>query len=120
MASKHTKDQDYELKLVQALCWSRSFETETILIHVNPGGDRQEGGFMGGSGIWAPLKGKIGGYDREEVGVEFVDVELGVLKVCLLPEKPAYGKADDVGRTRFIQDSGRCGSAIGRCPDIWF
>ena len=120
MASKHTKDQDYELKLVQALCWSRSFETETILIHVNPGGDRKEGGFMGGSGIWAPLKGKIGGYDREEVGVEFVDVELGVLKVCLPPEKPANSKADDVGRTRFIQDSGRCGSAIRRCPDIWF
>ena len=86
MASKHTKDQDYELKLVQALCWSRSFETETILIHVNPGGDRKEGGFMGGSGIWAPLKGKIGGYEREEVGVEFVDVELGLLKVRPLQE----------------------------------
>ena len=84
VASKHTKDQDYELQLVQALCWSRSFETETILIHVNPGGDRKDGGFMGGSGIWAPLKGKIGGYEREEVGVEFVDVELGVLQVCPL------------------------------------
>jgi predicted amidohydrolase len=83
MASKHTQDQDYELKLVQALCWSRSFETETVLIHVNPGGDRKKGGFMGGSGIWAPLRGKIGGYEREEVGVTFVDVDLGVLKVCL-------------------------------------
>lgn len=82
MASKHTKDQDYELKLVQALCWARSFETETVVIHVNPGGDRKDEGFMGGSGVWAPLKGKIGGYEREEVGVEFVDVELGVLKVC--------------------------------------
>lgn len=80
MASKHTSDQDYELKLVQALCWSRSFETETIVIHVNPGGPREEG-FMGGSGVWAPLKGKIGGYEREEVGVEFVDVDLGVIKV---------------------------------------
>jgi hypothetical protein len=89
MASKHTNDQDYELKLVQALCWSRSFETETILVHVNPGGDRKEGGFMGGSGIWAPLKGKIGGYEREEVGVEFVDVELGVLKVCPLRKRAA-------------------------------
>jgi len=81
MASKHTQDLDYELKLVQALCWSRSFETETVLIHVNPGGDRKEGGFMGGSGVWAPLKGKIGGYEREEVGLQFVDVDLGVLKV---------------------------------------
>jgi hypothetical protein len=83
MASKHTNDQDYELKLVQALCWSRSFETETILIHVNPGGPRTEG-FMGGSGVWAPLKGKIGGYEKEEVGIEFVDVDLGVIKVSFV------------------------------------
>ena len=106
MASKHTKDQDYELKLVQALCWSRSFETETILIHVNPGGDRKEGGFMGGSGVWAPLKGKIGGYEREEVGVEFVDVDLEVLKVCPLRKKAVKGRANGAGWKGFVQDPG--------------
>jgi hypothetical protein len=109
MASKHTNDQDYELKLVQALCWSRSFETETILIHVNPGGPRKEG-FMGGSGIWAPLKGKIGGYEKEEVGIEFVDVDLGVIKVCF--ESPCLvcgADTDFAGWKGVVQDSGRCG-----------
>jgi hypothetical protein len=39
---------------------------------------------MGGSGIWAPLKGKIGGYEKEEVGVQFVDVDLQAMRVSLL------------------------------------
>lgn len=106
MASKHTSDLDYELKLVQALCWSRSFETETVLIHVNPGGDRKDGGFMGGSGVWAPLKGKIGGYEREEVGVEFVDVDIGVLKVCSSRWIWARAVLINVGWKGFVQDSG--------------
>ena len=80
MASKHTNDKDYELKLVQALCWARAFETETVVIHTNPGGSRDEG-FMGGSGVWAPLRGKVGGFEREAVGMEIVEVDLGVIKV---------------------------------------
>lgn len=82
MASKHTNDKDYELKLVQALCWARSFETETVVIHTNPGGSRDQG-FMGGSGVWAPLRGKVGGFEGEKVGMEIVEVDMGVIKVRL-------------------------------------
>lgn len=80
MASKYTNDQDYELKTVQALCFARSFETETVVIHTNPGGSRDEG-FMGGSGVWAPLRGKVGGFGGEKVGLEIVDIDMGVIKV---------------------------------------
>lgn len=80
MASKYTDDKDYELKVVQALCWARSFETETVVIHTNPGGSRDEG-FMGGSGVWAPLRGKVGGFEGEEVGMKIVEIDVGVLKV---------------------------------------
>ena len=82
MVSKHTNDQDYELKLVQALCWARSFETETVVIHTNPGGSRGGAGFMGGSGVWAPLRGKVGGFEGEKVGMEIVEIDMAVVKVC--------------------------------------
>ena len=82
MVSKHTNDQNYELKLVQALCWARSFETETVVIHTNPGGSRGEAGFMGGSGVWAPLRGKVGGFEGEKVGMEIVEIDMAVVKVC--------------------------------------
>jgi predicted amidohydrolase len=113
MASKHTSDLDYELKLVQALCWSRAFETETVFIHVNPGGSRDEG-FMGGSGVWAPLKGKIGGYDREEVGLQFVDIDLKALEVsrALLVSVII---ADVPGWAGVVQDQGRRRPSLGRC-----
>lgn len=111
MASKYTNDRDYELKVVQALCWARAFETETVFIHTNPGGSRDEG-FMGGSGVWAPLRGKVGGFDGEEVGLRIVDVDLGVLKVSsdfmvLWPKEEAVQHADlgrtDVTRTRSVK-----------------
>jgi predicted amidohydrolase len=85
MVSRYTSNPDYELNLLQSLCSARAFETETVLIHTNPGGSRAEG-FMGGSGVWAPLMGKVGGYDKEsgdvgEVGVKIVELDLGVLSV---------------------------------------
>jgi hypothetical protein len=49
---------------------------------VNAGGPTEEG-YIGGSGVWMPLKGKLGGFDNEEVGLRIVDVDLGVLDVCL-------------------------------------
>lgn len=36
---------------------------------------------MGGSGVWAPLLGKFGGFEGEEVGVKVVDIDMGILKV---------------------------------------
>ncbi|WVQ86140.1 hypothetical protein IAT38_008308 [Cryptococcus sp. DSM 104549] len=56
-----------------------SLETETVWIMCNAGGDDREG-FMGGSGIWAPLRGRVGGCG---VGAELkvLDVDVGVLKI---------------------------------------
>lgn len=48
----------------------------------NAGGDETEG-FIGGSGVWAPLRGKIGGPARSEDSLTMVDVDLAVLKVSL-------------------------------------
>lgn len=86
MASKYTSDPDYELKVVQALAYARCFETETVLIHTNPGGPRDEG-FMGGSGVWAPLRGKVGGFEGEKVGMSVVDVDLAVIVVSSSPSR---------------------------------
>ncbi|KAL7420091.1 hypothetical protein Q5752_005056 [Cryptotrichosporon argae] len=79
MLSRHNPDPDYELSVVQALAWARAFESETVLAMVNAGGPRDEG-FMGGSGVWAPLLGKVGGFAAAEVGLRVVDVDLGILK----------------------------------------
>lgn len=58
---------------------ARSFETETVLVMCNAGGDDAEG-FMGGSGVWAPLRGKVGQMGNAP-GVAVYEVDLGVLKV---------------------------------------
>lgn len=36
---------------------------------------------MGGSGVWIPLQGKIGGFERNKVGVQTVEVDLKVVEV---------------------------------------
>ncbi|WWD20802.1 hypothetical protein CI109_105279 [Kwoniella shandongensis] len=74
----HPHAPDYETSVVSALCLARSFETETVWVMCNAGGDAREG-FMGGSGIWAPLRGRIGGCGVE-AALEVVDVDLAVLK----------------------------------------
>lgn len=80
MLSRHNKDPDYEYKIVQSLALSRAFESELFLVMVNAGGSRDEG-FMGGSGVWAPLLGRVAGFDGPEVGVKVVEIDLGILKV---------------------------------------
>lgn len=40
-----------------------------------------EEGYIGGSGIWMPLKGKVGGCKTVGVELAVVDVDLEVLKV---------------------------------------
>lgn len=80
MLSKHNTDPNYELHLVQSLAYARAFESECVLITCNAGGDPQEG-FMGGSGVWAPLLGRVGGFAGSEVGVKVVNVDMRVLKV---------------------------------------
>lgn len=80
MLSRHNKDPDYEFKVVQALALSRAFEGELVLTMVNAGGPREEG-FMGGSGVWAPLLGRVDGFDASEVGMKIVEVDLDILKV---------------------------------------
>ncbi len=65
--------------MLSSLCLARAFETETVWIMCNPGGDPLQG-FMGGSGAWAPLRGRIG-RQNGEAGLEVVEVDLSVLKV---------------------------------------
>lgn len=75
----HPHPTDYETSVVSALCLTRAFETETVWIMCNAGGDAIEG-FMGGSGVWAPLRGRVGGCGVE-ASLQIVDVETDVLKV---------------------------------------
>jgi hypothetical protein len=94
MLSKYPHNPNYELDLVRSLCVARAFETETVVIHTNPGGDHSKG-FMGGSAVYAPLIGKMDGtnsdvyntnpnyFDAGEEGLRIVDVDLGILKVSL-------------------------------------
>ncbi|AAW46909.1 hypothetical protein CNBM0660 [Cryptococcus deneoformans B-3501A] len=74
----HPHPTDYETSVVSALCLTRAFETETVWIMCNAGGDAIEG-FMGGSGVWAPLRGRVGGCGVE-ASLQIVDVETDVLK----------------------------------------
>lgn len=52
----------------------------------NAGGDSDEG-FMGGSGVWGPFMGRIGGWEISEgdaaskAGLRTVEVDLDILKV---------------------------------------
>lgn len=46
----------------------------------NAGGPAEKG-YIGGSGVWMPLKGKVGGCEGVTPGMSVVDVDLGVLKV---------------------------------------
>lgn len=82
MVSRYNKDPDYELKIIQSLAMARAFESELVLVMVNAGGPREEG-FMGGSGAWAPLLGRIDGFDAPEAGMKVIEVDLGMLKVSL-------------------------------------
>ena len=60
---------DYELDLVKSLCYTRAFETETVLAMCNAGGPRSQG-FAGGSGAWAPFKGKLTGHAMDCGGLD--------------------------------------------------
>ncbi|WVQ77055.1 hypothetical protein IAR50_006734 [Cryptococcus sp. DSM 104548] len=75
---KHAHSPDYETTVVSALCLTRSFETETVFVMCNAGGDALQG-FMGGSGVWAPLRGEGGGCGVAK-DLKIVDVDFGVLK----------------------------------------
>ncbi|KAF7973026.1 hypothetical protein HWV62_16424 [Athelia sp. TMB] len=82
----HNPPQDYELTLLQSLAYTRAFESETAVVMVNAGGPVSEG-FIGGSGVWLPFKGMLGGVgvggapdDNKVEGMRVVQVDLSVLK----------------------------------------
>ena len=79
----HDNPPQYETETLAALSYARAFETETVLILCNAGGPVDEG-YIGGSGIWMPLKGKVGGCKTVGVELAVVDVDLEVLKVSHL------------------------------------
>ncbi len=76
----HPNPPTYETELLSALTYARCFETETAWILVNAGGKAEEG-YIGGSGVWMPLRGKVGGCKSGEEELVVVDVDLGVLQV---------------------------------------
>lgn len=84
---KYDPPADYEYQLVQSLAYARSFETETILAMCNAGEDEPRG-FMGGSGIWQPFKGKLKGdpitlpADDATTDLRQYNVDLGILPVA--------------------------------------
>jgi len=73
--SRHARSKDYETSAVSALCFTRAYETETVWIMCNAGGDDKEG-FMGGSAVWAPLVGRAGGCGvAPEMAIVDIDVD---------------------------------------------
>lgn len=65
--------------MVKSWCFARAVETESVWAMCNPGGEESDE-FMGGSGVWQPLRGFIDGFDRAEVGLKVVEVDMDVLK----------------------------------------
>ena len=104
MIHNHDHPDDYELQVIQALCYARSFESETVWVMVNAGGPAVEG-FAGGSGVWAPLRGKIGGLNGEE-GLMFVDVNTDLLKVSVArcPGSDAQADCQDARKLYKIRE----------------
>lgn len=80
----HPHPTDYETSVVSALCLTRAFETETVWIMCNAGGDAIEG-FMGGSGVWAPLRGRVGGCGVE-ASLQIVDEKRTSSRYCISPD----------------------------------
>jgi hypothetical protein len=74
----------YEAELLSALSYTRAFETETVWVLCNAGGPADEG-YIGCSGVWMPLKGKLGGCEGTESSLAIVEVDLDVLKVGQTP-----------------------------------
>lgn len=94
--SKHDHEADYEKHLVQSWMFGRAVETESVWVLSNAAGGEKEG-FMGGSGVWAPLRGKVAGFERAEEGIVVADVEVGrVLKDA----KAAYLIREDYAKIK--------------------
>ncbi|EJT48227.1 hypothetical protein A1Q1_02793 [Trichosporon asahii var. asahii CBS 2479] len=89
---------DYEYQLLQALCFTRSVETETVYIMVNPGQPTgATNDHMGGSGVWSPLRGKVeGSFEGHGVGTNIVEIDLDVLGRA----RELYKVQEDWKRTR--------------------
>jgi predicted amidohydrolase len=86
ITNHHDNPPAYETEILSSLSCVRAFETETVWIMCNAGGSASEG-YIGGSGVWMPLKGKLAGVKGVEAGLEVVDVDLNVLKVSLEREQ---------------------------------
>ena len=76
----HANPPSYETEILSSLSCVRAFETESVWIMCNAGGSADEG-YIGGSGVWMPLKGKLAGVKGVDAGFEMVDVDMNVLKV---------------------------------------
>ncbi len=93
--SKHPHEADYERKLVQSWMFGRAVETESVWVLSNVAGE-EGAGCMGGSGVWAPLRGRVAGFERAEEGIVYADVDLAVLQ----DGREAYKIREDFGKCR--------------------
>jgi predicted amidohydrolase len=94
--SRHEHDPEYEKKLVQSWMFGRAVETESVWVLSNAVG-KAEDGYMGGSGVWAPLRGKMAGFAGPEEGLVFAEVDLpNVLKDA----KEAYKIREDYAKCK--------------------
>lgn len=71
--------KDYEKTLLHSWMFSRAVETESVWALCNIGGDPQHG-YMGGSGVWAPLRGNVGGVHGSEACLCVLEIDMNVVK----------------------------------------
>lgn len=88
--------------MVTSLCYARACETETIWAMCNPG-SKGDDGLMGGSGVWQPLRGRVGGFRREDVGIAYCDVDTDSLK----QGRELYKIREDFARTSALERHGK-------------
>lgn len=72
---------------------ARAIETESVWSLCNCGGDPMSG-YMGGSGVWVPLRGNIGGIPGPGAGLRIMEIDMNVLQ----DTQKVYKIRDDYAR----------------------
>lgn len=73
---------DAEKLFLESTLVARAFENTCTVVFVNAGGPEQEG-FLGLSGVYAPIAGRIeGSFTNGEEGMRIIEVDLGIADVA--------------------------------------
>ena len=79
----------------------------------NAGGSHDEG-YIGGSGVWMPLKGQLGGTKGGEAELAIVDVDLEVLKVSQISRCCLTISQDARALYQVQVDAGKRAASMGK------